>query len=195
VLNQIIAALATRYDTTVAVIRKHVAVDQIEEWGKVHRTDGGDTMNASALVSSTEDRRDATFVRVSIPYVYDSPCADTSPTQYETLVDVNSRVRRRAPDFKLTTFFGQLEHIFLVRIPATRALGFAKDTIVLLAAVRNCNILTKNDLDMHYYQDLGRLDVVDITCLQCLVARALDDKTWVIFDRSGSLSRAVVAVE
>jgi hypothetical protein len=31
VLNQIIAALATRYDTTVAAIRKHIAVDQIEE--------------------------------------------------------------------------------------------------------------------------------------------------------------------
>jgi hypothetical protein len=71
VLNQIIAALATRYDTTVAVIRKNVAVDQIEEWGKVRRIDGGDTMNASALASSTEDRRDATFVRVSVLYVYD----------------------------------------------------------------------------------------------------------------------------
>lgn len=65
------AALATWYDTTVAVIRKNVAVDQIEEWGKVRRIDGGDTMNASALVSSTEDRRDATFVQVSVPYVYD----------------------------------------------------------------------------------------------------------------------------
>jgi hypothetical protein len=71
VLNQIIAALATRYDKTVTVIRKNVPVDQIEEWGKVRRMDGGDTMNASALVSSTEDRRDATFVRVSVPYVYD----------------------------------------------------------------------------------------------------------------------------
>jgi hypothetical protein len=72
--------LATRYDTTVAVIRKHVAVDQIEEWGKVHRIDGGDTMNASALVSSAEDRRDATFVRVCVPYVYYPPVLTS--TQY-----------------------------------------------------------------------------------------------------------------
>jgi hypothetical protein len=91
------------------------------------------------------------------------------------------------------TFFGQLQHIFLVCIPTARALGMTKDTVVLLAAIRNCSILTNNDLDMHYYQDLGCLDVVDITCLQCLVARALDEKTWVIFDRSGSLSRAVAA--
>jgi hypothetical protein len=109
------------------------------------------------------------------------------------LISPSCRVRRRAPDFQLTTFFGQLEHIFLVRIPTTRTLGITKDTTVLLAAVRNCNILSSNDLDMHYYQDLGRLDVVDITCLQCLVARALDDKTWVVFDRSGSLARAVAA--
>lgn len=108
-------------------------------------------------------------------------------------MDTNSRLRRRAPNFKLTTFFGQLKHIFLVRIPAAKALGITKNTIVLLAAIRNCNILTKNDLDMHYYQNFGRLDVVDVTCLQCLVARVLDDKTWVIFDRSGSLSRAVAA--
>jgi hypothetical protein len=65
--------LATRYDTTVAVIQKHVAVDQIEEWGKVRRIDGGDTMNALALVSSVEDRRDATFVWVCVPYVYYPP--------------------------------------------------------------------------------------------------------------------------
>jgi hypothetical protein len=65
VLNQIIAALATRYSTTVTVIRKHLIVDQIEEWGKVRRTDGGDTMNTSSMATSAEDRRDATFVRVS----------------------------------------------------------------------------------------------------------------------------------
>src|ERR1700727_1336440 len=98
----------------------------------------------------------------------------TSPKQYEILVDANSRVRRRAPDFKLTTFFGQLQHIFLVHVPATRALRVTKNTVVLLAAIQNCNILTNNDLDMHYYRDLGHLDVVDMTCLQCLVAQALD---------------------
>jgi hypothetical protein len=193
VLNKIIAALATRYSTTVAVIRKHVAVDQIEEWGKVRRIDGGDTMNASALMSSTEDRRDATFVRVSAPYVSRHTCTDISSIQYETLVDTNSRVRRRAPNFELKTFFGQLEHIFLVRISTAMALGLTEGAEVLLAAVRNCNILSSNDLDMHYYQDFGCLDVVDVTCLQCLVARAPVEKTWVIFDRSGTLSRAVVA--
>ena len=63
-LNQIVAALATRYDTTMATIRRHFRADQVEEWGKVRRLNEGDTMNASSMFRPAEDRRDATYVRV-----------------------------------------------------------------------------------------------------------------------------------
>jgi hypothetical protein len=45
-VKKVIAALATRFNTTVKVIQQHVKEDQIQEWGKVRRTDGGDTMNS-----------------------------------------------------------------------------------------------------------------------------------------------------
>jgi len=48
-----------------------------------------------------------------------------------------------------------------------------------------------NSLDMHFYRDVGVLDVVDITCLQCLVGRVKDGARWAIIDRSGRLARAV----
>jgi hypothetical protein len=40
-------------------------------------------------------------------------------------------------------------------------------------------------------RDMGRLDVVDVTCLQCLVGRVKDNNRWAIIDRSGHLVRAV----
>jgi hypothetical protein len=62
-MNKIIAALATRFDTTASTIRPHTPPELIEQFGKVRYHDG-DTMVASALVKPRNDMRDATFVRV-----------------------------------------------------------------------------------------------------------------------------------
>jgi hypothetical protein len=51
---------------SLAVVRQHVKEASIEQWGKVRRLDGGDTMLAAGLVSRQHDSRDATFVRVSL---------------------------------------------------------------------------------------------------------------------------------
>lgn len=51
-----------------------------------------------------------------------------------------------------------------------------------------------NGLDLHYYSKMGRVEVVDLTCVQCVVGRVKDPDTkngWVVIDRSGSLARAV----
>jgi DeoR/GlpR family transcriptional regulator of sugar metabolism len=65
-MNKLIVSLATRFGVTVATIKRHLKPQNIEQWGKLQRIDGGDTMNASALQTlAGEDRRDATFVRVS----------------------------------------------------------------------------------------------------------------------------------
>jgi hypothetical protein len=65
-IAKIAAALATRFDTNVATIKRHLVNTEIEEWGKVRRVDSsaGDTMRASSLVVSRDDTRDATYVRV-----------------------------------------------------------------------------------------------------------------------------------
>lgn len=57
------AALATRLDVTVPVIRQHIRIDIVEQFGKV-RHPGGDTIVAHGLSTPRSDTRDATFVRV-----------------------------------------------------------------------------------------------------------------------------------
>jgi len=50
-----------------------------------------------------------------------------------------------------------------------------------------------NGLDLHYYSKMGCVEVLDMTCVQCVVGRVKDPDTsngWVLVDRSGSLARA-----
>ncbi|KAJ7607635.1 hypothetical protein DFH06DRAFT_928953, partial [Mycena polygramma] len=142
-------------------------------WAKVERLEGGDRMLASSMVTSLEDRRDATFVR------------------YVLLVDANARNKRLAPHFEPVTFYGQLRHIFVVNIQPAAELGLEDAETVILAAISECKTIGHNDLDMHYYRDEGALQIVDITTVQCLVGRVktLSKKHWALIDRSGSLAR------
>ena len=71
---------------------------------------------------------------------------------------------------------------------------------MILAAIRTCiledsNTLLVEALDIHDYTKEGALHVVDVTSVQCLVARVKDEMRWSILDRSGSLARAVEADE
>jgi hypothetical protein len=62
---KIINTLVTRYKSTRAIIKHHFSVQDVEVWGKFRRLEGGDTMRAVAVCrSNTEDRRDASYVRV-----------------------------------------------------------------------------------------------------------------------------------
>ena len=63
VLDRVSAALATRYNVRKAIAKRHVP-HRIEQWGKVRRIDGGDTMFAVLLGKGNLDRRDATHIRV-----------------------------------------------------------------------------------------------------------------------------------
>lgn len=70
--------LQTRYGKGAAAIRRHLPKENIDQYGKVRRLDGGDMMHASLLVHSPEDGRDTTFVRV---------CPFTTPTLFSKLID------------------------------------------------------------------------------------------------------------
>ena len=64
-LSKIIATLVTRYNTTRTIIKRCLSVNDIEIWGKFRRLEGGDTMRAVEVSrSNTEDKRDASYVRV-----------------------------------------------------------------------------------------------------------------------------------
>ena len=63
--SKIAISLATRYNTNVAIARKYIP-QELSQWGKVSRLDGGDTVHARDLVSFSEKDRDASYVRVSV---------------------------------------------------------------------------------------------------------------------------------
>ena len=114
--------------------------------------------------------------------------------QYNMLVDRFARQKERRPEFVLETFFGQLEHLFCIRLPECRDLGINTGTTILIAAIRT-SVMDKNlnhkGLGLHPYSRLGALNFVDLMNVQCLVGRVRDRNHWTILDRSGTLARAV----
>ena len=55
--------LATRFCVSPMVARKYLPED-VEQWGKLHRLEGGDIMHAHNIVPKRMDSRDATFIHV-----------------------------------------------------------------------------------------------------------------------------------
>ncbi|KAG1790483.1 uncharacterized protein HD556DRAFT_1192531, partial [Suillus plorans] len=172
--SKIIKALATWLDTTPTVLKRVVFHNHMEQWGKVRRLEGGDTMICARLVKKQVDSRDATFVR------------------YESLVDRNTRQRNMPSIFEKQTFYGQLQHLFVVNVPANPTIHLDAPLTIFFAALLLC-LLTASSahldmLDIHFYSTMGTsLDIVDIVCIQCLVGRVpLDDngQSWAIIDRS-----------
>lgn len=64
-IRRVQVSLATRFNTTLTTIRRFVAEQNVALYGKVRRLGAGDTVWASSLTPIAEDRRDASWVRVS----------------------------------------------------------------------------------------------------------------------------------
>ncbi|KAH9947317.1 hypothetical protein B0H21DRAFT_739809 [Amylocystis lapponica] len=178
-MEKIVGAIATRFNTTAATARRHVPV-AIDTWGKVKILPNGDTIHAAASSKAREDRRDASYVR------------------YEVLIDVNAQYRRRPVILKKQMLFGQLRHLLVMRLLASHQLHLDTPTTLVFAVIKSCTVESSHSvLDIHYYSDEGAFDVVDVTCVQCLVGRVRngDGGQWAIVDRSGPLSRAIYANE
>ena len=63
--DKIWTCLATRFNVHKSVVRTVVKLDQeIIQFGKVRRLQGGDLMTGRHFVNKSEDTRDASFVRV-----------------------------------------------------------------------------------------------------------------------------------
>ncbi|KAJ7771163.1 hypothetical protein DFH07DRAFT_866511 [Mycena maculata] len=173
-VQKIAICLSTRYDQNMATICKYFKPENVQQWAKIERLEGGDCMLASAMIhAEPEDRRDATYVR------------------YVLLVDVNARRLRTAPRYEPTTFYGQLQNLFVIKLPPAPELELEEETTLILAAVQKCAVIAQNDLDMQYYEKEGPIEVIDMSCIQCLVGRVktMDRKRWAIIDHSGSSAR------
>lgn len=109
------------------------------------------------------------------------------------LVDIYSRDARRPPKWQVESFFGQLQNILEVRLPSLPALDLHEPATYLLAGIRACDLEATNALKMPYYSKTSRYEVVDMTCVQCLVARIAETASatrWAIIDRSNNISRS-----
>jgi hypothetical protein len=62
--NKVAIHFATRFSQTVNTVRRYLKRENITQWARVQQLAGGDLMYASELFIQTEDRRDATYVRV-----------------------------------------------------------------------------------------------------------------------------------
>ena len=63
--DKIWACLATRFNVRKNVVQTVVKLDQeVTQFGKVRRLQGGDLMTGRHFVNKSEDTRDASFVRV-----------------------------------------------------------------------------------------------------------------------------------
>jgi len=112
--------------------------------------------------------------------------------QYEMLVDRNARYPKRPVMLEPQTFFGQLQHIFVIRLKASPVVGLSEDTTLILAAIRACaDAKLKAENNIYYYSREGHLEVVDMECVQCLVGRVKDGNSWAIIDRSESCARPI----
>ena len=66
--NKIAIHFATRFNQTVNTVRRYLKRENITQWARVQQLAGGDLMYASELFIQTEDRRDATYVRVCMHF-------------------------------------------------------------------------------------------------------------------------------
>lgn len=118
-------------------------------------------------------------------------------------MDKYAHLKRQKPVLKPQTFYGQLQHIYVVRFSESCPdMRVEPEIPIFLVAIRNCK-LTKDDtelakLDIHLYTHTGTLDIIDITSIQALVGRVktqVDGGAWAIIDRSGALARATYEEE
>ncbi|KAK7434679.1 hypothetical protein VKT23_020086 [Stygiomarasmius scandens] len=166
----------TRFDSMLAAIHRYYKSEKVEQWAKVQQFSSGDDMKASTMDHDSEDHCDATYIR------------------YDVLVDINAQNKRQQVELELQTFYGQLQNIFVVHFPATPGLGHPAEQTYFLAGIQVCDGLKqKNGLKMTYYKKMGCYEVVDMSCVQCLVGRVRasdEDSRWAIIDCSGAIQRS-----
>lgn len=66
IIDKLIGALVTRFGGTVPATRRALEAASIDEWGKMKITNDGDLIRSAQFQREAEDRRDATYVRVSL---------------------------------------------------------------------------------------------------------------------------------
>ena len=114
------------------------------------------------------------------------------------MVDRNARSVNAPINMVARPFFGQLQQILQVNLPAMPSgREVVAPQTILLAVIQDCEIneatrtQAEIDLDIRYITRMGALQVVDLQTVQCVVGRVKDRGKYAIIDRSGTLARAI----
>ena len=89
----------------------------------------------------------------------------------------------------LKMFFGELQWIIKIDVPATPQLNLKEPQTLFFAIIKQCNA-TQSREGFWEYAALGGLEAVDLRLIQCVVGRVFDRGKWVIIDRSGDRAHA-----
>jgi hypothetical protein len=113
---------------------------------------------------------------------------------------VNRRIRSRPALFLPQTRYGQLQRVLGITLAPSPITKSHKPVTVVFAVIHTLNITrTHPQLDIHYAPaqsgTFSAPEVVDLTCIQCVVGRVPDRKEVAVIDRSGALSRAIFVPE
>ena len=190
--TKLIATLATRFNKSASIIRELIPRNtQFAQYGRARQLEGGDVMHARDFVPLRSDSRDMSFVRVSLPLNY-FVHINLLVLQYQLAVDKFAHLPRRAPEFELQDFFGQILRFVIVDIPHSPIHNIEADSFIY-AFINQVKIseLATNQCGINYYEDLGPTEFVDLNQIRCVVGRIEDRGRWSIIDRSKLLSQAV----
>lgn len=115
-------------------------------------------------------------------------------------MDTRARHHGAKPEFRGATFFGRLERVLALEVQASRRLSTTVPETVIFAVVKECKIteVHRQGLDIHYADGDGsnaREQVIDLACVQCIVARVYLGGRWAFVDRSGAMARALFLEE
>lgn len=94
----------------------------------------------------------------------------------------------------LGTFFGELQQIVKIDLPATPHLNLKEPQAVFYAIVKQCKAEQSRG-GFREYKELGGLEAVDLGLIQCVVGRIFDRGKWVIIDRSGERAHADIETD
>jgi hypothetical protein len=165
----------------------------IFDWAGISISDGGDVIETSGrrAMSSLIDRRDKTFVRVSVRSVPVKRMLTIFP-QYECYIDANRNYRNRPENLVLTKFFGCLERVFSFKIPAKTFPDQPHSLYLVFVQIQSCHGESERyrGMDLAYYRNLGAHEILDLTTVQCVIGRVHVDNRWLIIDRTGALRRS-----
>jgi len=114
--------------------------------------------------------------------------------QYKATVDRNAKAKNKPPDMVLQTYFGELQRIVKIDVPATPQLGLGQPQMLFFTIVKQCKAMQSKE-GFWEYSALGRLEAVDIGLVQCVVGRIFDRGKWIIVDRSGEYAHANIEAD